>query len=134
MDEMGGYSGGGRYYGGGNYGAGSYYGRGPRGYTRSDERIREDVCDRLTDDWQVDASEIEILVVGGEVTLNGSVDSRDAKRRAEDVADNVSGVRNVQNNLRVRQGTPGTTGTTDTTSTIGTTGTTTGAGTSRPRH
>jgi hypothetical protein len=81
----------------------SHYGRGPKGYTRSDDRIREDVSDRLTDDWLVDASDIEVMVAGGEVTLAGTVDSRQAKRRAEDCSEGVSGVRNVQNNLRVRQ-------------------------------
>jgi osmotically-inducible protein OsmY len=79
-----------------------HYGRGPRGYTRSEDRIREDVSDRLTDDWEVDASNIEVLVSSGEVTLNGTVDSRYAKRRAEHLADQVSGVRHVQNNLRVQ--------------------------------
>jgi osmotically-inducible protein OsmY len=79
-----------------------HYGKGPRGYTRSDDRIREDVNDRLTDDWQLDASEIEVVVGNCEVTLNGTVNSRDDKRRAEDLAENVSGVRHVQNNLRVQ--------------------------------
>jgi len=81
---------------------GGYYGKGPRGYTRSDDRIREDVNDRLTDDWQLDASDIEVVVANCEVTLNGTVYSRDDKRRAEDLAENVSGVRHVQNNLRVQ--------------------------------
>ena len=85
----------------------SHHGRGPKGYTRSDDRIREDVSDRLTDDWVVDATNIEVTVSGGEVTLAGSVDSREAKRRAEDCAEDVSGVRNVQNNLRVQQPTEG---------------------------
>ncbi len=31
-------------------------GKGPAGYTRSDERIREDANDTLTEDWRVDAS------------------------------------------------------------------------------
>ncbi|HZZ89135.1 MAG TPA: BON domain-containing protein [Caulobacteraceae bacterium] len=78
-------------------------GRGPKGYQRSDERIREDVSDRLTDDPIVDASEIEVSVAGGEVTLNGAVFSKTAKRRAEDCADDVTGVTHVQNNLRVRE-------------------------------
>lgn len=78
-------------------------GRGPRGYTRSDDRIREDVHDRLTDDPYVDASDIEVEVKGGEVTLTGRVDSRQVKRRAEDIAEAVSGVSHVQNNLRVQQ-------------------------------
>lgn len=95
-------------------------GRGPSNYTRSDDRIKEDVCDRLTDDWQVDASEVTVSVDEGEVTLDGTVESRAAKRRAEDCAERISGVRHVQNNLRVRQSaiTP-TTG--STTSTLGTT-------------
>lgn len=76
-------------------------GRGPKGYRRSDDRIREDVSDRLTDDPYIDASEIEIEVVNAEVTLTGSVDSRMARRRSEDLAERVSGVTHVQNNLRV---------------------------------
>ena len=83
---------------------GTYSGRGPKGYTRSDDRIKEDVCDRLTDDPEVDASNIEVSVANCEVTLSGTVDSREAKRRAEDCAENVSGVRNVQNSIRVQQG------------------------------
>lgn len=76
-------------------------GRGPKGYTRSDERIREEVCDRLSDDPFVDASEIEVSVAGGEVTLSGTASNRDERRRAEDCAERVSGVSHVQNNVRV---------------------------------
>ena len=81
----------------------SHRGRGPRGYARSDERIREDVSDRLTDDHHLDASEIEVSVSVSdrEVTLNGMVEDRFAKHHAEDIADSVSGVEHVQNNLRV---------------------------------
>lgn len=82
-------------------------GRGPSDYTRSDERIREDVNDHLTHDWRVDASHIRVTVKDGEVTLEGSVDSRGAKRRAEDIADDVSGVKHVQNNLRVQDASSG---------------------------
>lgn len=79
-------------------------GHGPRDYTRSDERIREDANDRLTDDWRVDASNVTVTVDKGEITLNGTVASREAKRRAEDVVDSISGVKHVQNNLRVAVG------------------------------
>lgn len=86
-------------------------GRGPRGYKRSDPRIQEDVNDRLTDDPHLDATEIQVEVTDGEVTLTGNVGSRADRRRAEDIADSVSGVRYVMNNLRVRQhGTTGATG------------------------
>lgn len=79
-----------------------YRGRGPKGYKRSDERIQEDVNDRLADDPYVDASELEVTVSGGEVTLSGTVDDRQSRRRAEDLAEQVSGVSYVQNNIRVR--------------------------------
>jgi hypothetical protein len=78
-------------------------GRGPKDYVRSDERIRDDANDRLTDDWQVDASNITVAVENGEITLNGTVSTRAAKRRAEDVVDSISGVKHVQNNLRVQE-------------------------------
>ncbi|MBP2297162.1 BON domain-containing protein [Azospirillum rugosum] len=87
----------------GDSGAQHHRGRGPKGYTRSDERIREDINDRLTDDPYLDASDIEVTVSGAEVTLSGSVEDRRAKHRAEDIAESVSGARHVQNNLRVRQ-------------------------------
>ena len=90
--------------------AADHRGRGPRGYRRSDERIAEEVHDRLTDDPRLDASEIQVDINGGEVTLTGNVASRADRRRAEDIAESVSGVSYVLNNLRVRQ--PGTTGAT----------------------
>jgi osmotically-inducible protein OsmY len=90
--------------------AGEHRGRGPKGYRRSDERIREDVSDRLADDAWLDASYIEVQVADGEVTLSGLVQSRGDKRRAEDLADSSSGVTHVQNNLRVRQAQTGATG------------------------
>jgi hypothetical protein len=80
---------------------GEHRGKGPRGYQRSDERIREDVCDRLSDDAMLDASEIEVNVNGSEVILSGTVLSREAKRHAEDLAESISGVRNVENRIRV---------------------------------
>lgn len=87
---------------GGGQQMGRYAGRGPKNYTRSDERIRDDINDRLTDDPELDATEIEVKVSGCDVTLTGAVESRLAKRRAEDCAESVSGVRNVQNNLRIQ--------------------------------
>jgi len=82
----------------------NHRGRGPRNYRRSDERISEDINDRLTEHPYLDASDIEVIVDGGEVTLNGSVESRQAKRLTEDIAESVAGVTNVENRLRVTQG------------------------------
>ena len=96
-------------WGYGSYGQGlrgrGFRGRGPRGYQRSDVQIRDAVCDRMADHPDLDASDIEVGVAAdGVVTLQGTVDSREAKRLAEDVAESVSGVRDVHNQLRVSRG------------------------------
>jgi hypothetical protein len=80
---------------------GQFSGRGPRGYRRSDERIREDVCQCLTDDHHIDASDIEVTVNDREVTLTGTVSSRMQKRHAEDLIERLPGVRDVINSIRV---------------------------------
>jgi osmotically-inducible protein OsmY len=80
-----------------------YRGRGPRDYRRSDERIKEDINDRLTDHPYLDAYDVQVAVTDGEVTLSGTVNDRRDKRLAEDLAESVSGVKNVQNNLRVNR-------------------------------
>jgi osmotically-inducible protein OsmY len=75
--------------------------RGPRGYRRRDEIIREELCESLTDNPDLDATNIEVTVEEGEVTLAGTVDDRDARWLAEDLGQSVSGVRAVHNRLRV---------------------------------
>jgi len=79
-------------------------GLGPQGYKRSDERISDDAHERLTDDTWLDATNIAISVSGGEITLSGTVESREAKHRAERLVENISGVNHVQNNLRLAKG------------------------------
>jgi osmotically-inducible protein OsmY len=90
---------------GGGYGleGRGHRGKGPIGYQRSDERVREIVCEVLTEDDNIDASRIEVHVKNGEVILSGSVDDRDTKRLAEEVIDRLPGVRDVQNQLRVQE-------------------------------
>jgi osmotically-inducible protein OsmY len=66
-----------------------------------DERIREDVCDRLTQLGPVDCTEVDVDVVGGVVTLRGAVYSDDAKQQVTTVVNGVAGVRSVENQLRV---------------------------------
>ncbi len=97
----------------------SYGGKGPRNYTRSDERITEDLCERLTEDHDIDASDIEVKVSQGTATLEGTVSQRWMKHRAEDVADSCSGVRNVENRIKVQSSGPvyGTSGSADVDST-----------------
>jgi osmotically-inducible protein OsmY len=81
--------------------SGPHKGKGPKDYRRSEDRIREDVSDRLADDEYVDASDIRIEIHNDEVILSGNVNSREEKRRAEDIVESVSGVRNVENRIRV---------------------------------
>jgi hypothetical protein len=78
----------------------SFAGRGPKGYRRSDERIEEDVNEALSQDPRIDATEIEVKVTNGEVTLSGTVDNRSIKRMAEDVAERCAGVHDVKNEIR----------------------------------
>jgi hypothetical protein len=80
---------------------GPYTGIGPQGYQRSDERICEEVCERLTQHGQIDASDMEVEVNDGEVYLKGKVDNRHSKRMTEDVAASVPGVMDVHNQLKV---------------------------------
>jgi hypothetical protein len=80
---------------------GPFTGLGPKGYQRSDERIFEDICYRMSVNGQLDPSEIDVKVENGEVTLEGQVEDRFSKRLAEDIADSVSGVADVHNRIRV---------------------------------
>ncbi len=82
---------------------GMHAGRGPKGWRRSDERITEDLCEALTRDPHIDASDIEVRVEQGDVTLTGTIDSREAKRAAEELAERCSGVLDVTNQLRVKR-------------------------------
>jgi osmotically-inducible protein OsmY len=80
---------------------GPHRGKGPRGYTRSDERIKDHVCEALTDHSHIDASGIDVEVKNGEVTLSGMVPDRRTKRMAEDLVESVSGVKDITNQLKV---------------------------------
>lgn len=80
-----------------------FEGVGPKNYARSDDRIREDVCDEISDDGEIDARDIDIEVKDREVTLSGTVPERYMKHRAEDIADSCRGVRDVHNHIRVRR-------------------------------
>ena len=80
---------------------GRFTGRGPKNYVRSDERIGEDVHELLREHGDIDATDVSVQISRGEVTLEGNVDDRRAKRLAEDLAHSVRGVRDVQNRLRI---------------------------------
>lgn len=94
------------------YGPDASYGRGEVDFpvgeplapvSRTDDRLRDEICERLTDDGHVDASDVEVVVHEGEVVLSGTVTDREQRWRAEDVAAHVRGVIDVMNRIRVRR-------------------------------
>lgn len=88
--------------------SGPYIGKGSRFYSRSDEGIYEDVCERMMQHGQLDASQIDVRVENGEVILAGNVTDRRAKRLAENIAQSTGGVMDVNNRLQLlrRRDTP----------------------------
>jgi hypothetical protein len=78
-----------------------YRGLGPRGYIRSDQRIYEDICDRLTENPLIDASDVAVSVRDRTVTLAGSIDNLQALSQVEEIAREVTGVASVRNDLIV---------------------------------
>ena len=82
--------------------AGGHRGKMPMNYTRSDERIRELICERLTDHDEIDPSRVEVHVKDGDVTISGGADDRRQRRLMEDVAESVAGVRDVHMTVRIR--------------------------------
>ncbi|CAN5252305.1 hypothetical protein BH09BAC3_BH09BAC3_19540 [soil metagenome] len=79
----------------------SHKGKGPKGYQRTDERLKEHISDLMSDSHELDASEIEVTVENGEVILSGSIGSKEEKRMAEDLIDELTGVKHVENRLRI---------------------------------
>lgn len=86
--------------------------RDARDYDRDRRRAHRDgpsdrvlwavIMERLDDERRLDLRDVKVEVHDGEVTLLGLVRHKGDKRRIEDIAD-IEGVRNVQNNLRVRE-------------------------------
>lgn len=85
---------------------GPHYGKGPKGYKRSDERTREDVCEAIAHQGHIDASEVEVKVESGIVTLSGTVAHRHEKRRLEELVMRCRGVDDVHNELRLKRSEP----------------------------
>lgn len=80
-----------------------HFGKGPKGWQRPDDRIKEDACEALYKSHEIDASDIEVDVKEGCIFLHGTVESRKVKRLAEEYVEDILGVRDVQNQLSIRQ-------------------------------
>jgi osmotically-inducible protein OsmY len=81
----------------------SFRGKGPKGYKRSDERLQEDISERLMDDDRIDASEVSVRCKDGVVTLEGSVSDRQVKHRIEDLVERCNGVKDIENRVTVQR-------------------------------
>lgn len=64
-----------------------------------DERIREDVCDRLMHFGPVDCVSIDVGMGDGVVMLRGDVSSREVNSRVEEVVQPALGVRSIDSRL-----------------------------------
>lgn len=85
---------------------------GPKGFRRSDDSIRAEICERLARPSgrfdasdlpvELDASDVTVSVAGGQVTLEGTVPELRMKHCIEDLVDACPGVQDIENRIRVR--------------------------------
>lgn len=79
------------------------YPPGPKGYQRSDERLREDISERLMQARFIDSSDVTVEVSGAKVVLDGTVPERRMKHAIEDLVDACPGVQDIDNRIRVKR-------------------------------
>ena len=77
--------------------------RGQWARRRPDDTLAQEIREILANDPELDATEVEIEVEGGAVTLSGVVDESDAKLLAEELVETLPGVREVHNRIRVER-------------------------------
>jgi len=73
----------------------------PRNFHRDDDKIYDRVGEALSDAG-LDVADVEIAVQQGVVKLSGTVAERRERLAAEDIASQVLGVQDVENNIQVR--------------------------------
>lgn len=70
----------------------------------SDSEMKADLTGRLNAIPSVDATEVEVVVDDGMVTLNGRVDTHQTRFQIERAARKIAGVRGLQINISPRTG------------------------------
>jgi osmotically-inducible protein OsmY len=86
----------------------------PKGHMLTDQRIREDICERLSrppsrfdaaefDVQPLEVSDVTVEVEGGKVTLQGTVSDRRVKHYIEELVDACPGVQDIENRISVRR-------------------------------
>lgn len=81
-----------------------YRGVGPRARYHEDEELREEICERLADDPDLDASDILVRVIDNEAILDGAVSSQRDAARAYEIAGDVPGIIHVRERLKAHRG------------------------------
>ena len=79
----------------------SHRGKGPKGYERSDARVRELICEALTQHSRIDARDVEVSAANGEVSLSGSVVDRWTKFAIEELAERYVQGDRIRNAIKV---------------------------------
>lgn len=69
--------------------------------TTDDEVLKRRIVNQLVQDARVDAADIQVVVVDGSVTLEGTVPTYFARQEAYQIAWSIQGVKNVNNRLTV---------------------------------
>ncbi len=78
--------------------------RGPKDWQRSDERIHDDICVRLSRETALDAGDVTVSVREGQVILTGTVADLPTKHAIESLVERCQGVREIDNHIKVMRG------------------------------
>ena len=76
--------------------------RGAVGTNAADVRIQDDLCERLAQLPDVDPTEVMVSVQDGRVTLDGTIPADYMQPRIADLANDIEGVVQVDNRVRVQ--------------------------------
>jgi osmotically-inducible protein OsmY len=79
----------------------NYSGIGPKGYKRSDAVLEEEIVRRLTHHPNIDASAVNVVVKNNVALLSGVVFDREDKFTIEDVIDDIHGIDDLKNDIKV---------------------------------
>ncbi|MBT9505072.1 BON domain-containing protein [Rhodoferax sp.] len=71
---------------------------------KTDAELKADLMERLDAIPTVNASDIDVIVTNGMVTLNGQVDTHQTRFQVERTARRIHGMRGLQINIRPGQG------------------------------
>lgn len=81
--------------------AGPHRGKGPKNFTRSDERLKEHVNELLMEHDEIDATHVDVEVKNGEVSVTGTVEDRQQRRAIEDLVECMAGVKDVHISIKI---------------------------------